>query len=71
MRYFILSLFLLSPFSEIFATCPKCEVIREYNKAHPGDYEFYEDFLEAEKKGKKEEIKKTPEKKDTKTSPEK
>lgn len=31
-------------------TCPLCERHREYNKEHPGEYEFYEDYLEAEKK---------------------
>lgn len=30
--------------------CHKCEVIREYNKEHPGEYEFYEDYLKAQKK---------------------
>lgn len=30
--------------------CHKCEVIREYNKQHPGgEYEYYEDYLGAEK----------------------
>lgn len=45
---------LLSAFSSIslFAdpVCHRCEVIREYNKEHPGDFEYYEDYLEAGKK---------------------
>ncbi len=37
--------------------CKKCEVIRDYNKSHPGDFEYYDDYLES-LKNKKE---KTPE----------
>lgn len=37
--------------------CKKCEVIREYNKEHPGDYEYYEDYLDAEGKNKPEQSK--------------
>ncbi len=25
--------------------CKKCEMIREYNKQHPNNYEYYEDYL--------------------------
>lgn len=37
-------------FSSLFSqpVCEKCEVIREYNKKHPGDYEYYEDYLESD-----------------------
>lgn len=31
-------------------TCALCERHKEYNKEHPGDYEYYEDYLEAQKK---------------------
>lgn len=27
--------------------CPLCEVNKAYNKEHPGDYEYYEDYLKA------------------------
>lgn len=37
--------------------CKKCEVIREYNKKHPGDYEYYDDYIKAQS-NKKEEMKK-------------
>ena len=30
--------------------CPLCELNRAYNAAHPGDYEYYEDYLKATKK---------------------
>ena len=36
-------------------TCPLCEKHRAYNKEHPGEYEFYEDYLEAQKKKEREE----------------
>lgn len=41
----------LFSFNALYAepVCPKCEVIREYNKTHAGDYEYYEDYLKAEK----------------------
>jgi hypothetical protein len=29
--------------------CPTCEVIREYNKEHPGKYEYFEDYQKANK----------------------
>jgi hypothetical protein len=47
MRYFFLLLGPLSLFGE--PVCKKCEVIREYNKEHPGNYEYYEDYLKAQK----------------------
>lgn len=54
MKYQFLSLALtaLSVSSNLFSepVCHKCEIIREYNKEHPGDYEYYDDYLEAEKK---------------------
>lgn len=28
--------------------CPLCEVNKAYNKEHPGDYEYYEDYLKAQ-----------------------
>lgn len=34
--------------------CKKCEVIREHNKQNPGDYEYYDDYLKAQGKEKKE-----------------
>lgn len=37
--------------------CHKCEIIRENNKKHPGDYEYYEDYL----KHQKEDAKPAPE----------
>lgn len=36
------------------ANCPLCELHRAYNKEHPGDYEYYEDYLKAQKKAKDE-----------------
>lgn len=27
--------------------CPLCEINKAYNKDHPGDYEYYEDYLKA------------------------
>ncbi len=33
--------------------CHKCERIREYNKQHPGEFEFYEDYLKAEESKKR------------------
>ncbi len=33
-------------------TCPLCELNRAYNEKHPGDYEYYEDYLKAQKEGK-------------------
>ena len=29
-------------------TCALCEVHKAYNKAHPGDYEYYDDYLKAQ-----------------------
>jgi hypothetical protein len=43
-----LMLALLSAFSPLLGeppVCHKCELNREYNKQHPGDYEYYEDYL--------------------------
>lgn len=42
---FFSSIFLL--ISELHAepVCPKCEAIREYNKTHHKNYEYYEDYL--------------------------
>lgn len=45
--------FLLLPFF-VEANCPLCEIHRTYNKEHPGDYEYYEDYLKAQKKSKEE-----------------
>lgn len=25
--------------------CHKCEIVRDYNKKHPGEYEYYDDYL--------------------------
>lgn len=36
------------------ATCPLCEINNAYNKEHPGDFEYYDDYLKAENKGKDE-----------------
>lgn len=33
-------------------TCPLCEIHRAYNKEHPGEYEYFEDYLKAEGKEK-------------------
>lgn len=38
--------------------CPLCEVHRAYNKEHPGDFEYYEDYqksIEGKEAPKKEE----------------
>lgn len=55
MKY--IALFMLSSgavYASVYASdgpvCHQCEVIREYNKQHPGDFQYYEDYLEAQKK---------------------
>lgn len=30
--------------------CNKCERIRTFNKLHPGDFEYYDDYLKAKAK---------------------
>lgn len=61
MRWVLFSALAVSSFSiaEEEPVCHKCEIIREYNKKHPGDYEYYEDYL----KHQKEDAKPEPEKK--------
>lgn len=29
-------------------TCALCEVHKAYNKEHPGDFEYYDDYLKAQ-----------------------
>lgn len=43
--------------------CKKCEVIREYNKEHPGDFEYYDDYLKSQKASEVKEAPKPAEKK--------
>lgn len=50
MHYFIplLTFFSLASgfsFAKEEGTCEKCEVIREYNKTHHKNYEYYDDYL--------------------------
>jgi len=49
---FYLSLILFSGCIPLLAepVCHKCELNRAYNKEHPGDYEYYEDYLKTQKK---------------------
>lgn len=49
MRYVILALTLSSGLFAKDPVCHRCELNREYNKSHPGDFEYYEDYIEAEK----------------------
>lgn len=57
MKFFIaLTLFSLSS-NFVLAmeepVCEKCEVIREYNKTHHKNYEYYEDYLKEQKNTEK------------------
>lgn len=40
-------------------TCALCEIHKAYNKDHPGDYEYYDDYLKATE-GKETSKKKNP-----------
>lgn len=45
-----LSIFALLTSASLFSSegiCPLCELHRAYNKEHPGDYEYYEDYEKA------------------------
>lgn len=42
-------IFFFTSFLNAEPSCPLCEVHRAYNKEHPGEYEYYEDYLKAEK----------------------
>ena len=41
-------------FAEEEPVCHRCEIIREHNKKHPGDYEYYEDYLKHQKDSAKQ-----------------
>ena len=48
MKPFLFSMLLLSAAAGVHAeeaVCPRCEEIREYNKTHHKNYEYYEDYL--------------------------
>lgn len=50
MKKLMLSLFFMAPLISIAAhaeeaVCHRCEEIREYNKTHHKNYEYYEDYL--------------------------
>lgn len=54
MRYLLLSCLAATALipalrAEEEPVCHRCEVIREHNKKHPGEYEYYEDYLKHEK----------------------
>jgi hypothetical protein len=65
---YLLPLLLLPLIGWAEPVCKKCEVIREYNKAHPGDYEYYDDYLKAtdSKTQPKEDAKNPPKTQDKK-----
>lgn len=60
---YLLPLLLLPLIGWAEPVCKKCEVIREYNKSHPGDYEYYDDYL---KNQKADDIKNQPKDQDKK-----
>lgn len=51
MRYLLICLASIasSAFAGEEPVCHKCEIIREHNKKHPGEYEYYEDYLKHQK----------------------
>lgn len=61
MKY-LLALSLIPLFLSAEPVCKKCEVIREYNKDHPGDFEYYDDYLKSLKEKDAKEAPKTQEK---------
>lgn len=60
---YLIPLFLLPAILLAEPVCKKCEVIREYNKSHPGDFEYYDDYLKSQKNGDAKEAPKAEEKK--------
>lgn len=48
MRLFILFLIAMQPLAAE-KVCNKCERIRAFNKLHPGDFDYYDDYLKAKK----------------------
>lgn len=61
MKNILYVLCLATPVLATASSCPLCEVNRAYNKEHPGDFEYYDDYLKAEKKEKVPEEQKKPE----------
>lgn len=50
MKFFLFFLCLSTVTAFAEPVCKKCEVQRDYNKSHPGEFEYYEDYLESLKK---------------------